>query len=336
MEAMVFLESAGRDQVIAGDDPQAASGLAQILAATATDLLGMKVDLERSRKLTRRIASSRDADRLIRRRAAIDERFDPAAALDGMGRYLEIGRETFGRDDLAIASYHMGIGNLTEVVRRFTGSDAGEPDKLVGDEGLSYATLFFESSPTDHDEAWDLLASLGDDSSTYLWRVLAARQIMRLWREDRDRLERLVELHAARRTAEEVFHPADEAPVFDQAAPIAAAIEAGELVRIPVGNFGFEAGPLIGPVRPEALAVLAYLAARVRAISGEPEPLEVRGVVPPTGYSFEVRRTYASDRQAEGFQFVLDRLRALAVADYAVGRNTVHVAVSDLAGQLVD
>src|SRR4051794_36964918 len=37
MEAMVFLESGGRTQVIAGDDPSAASGLAQILASTGSD-----------------------------------------------------------------------------------------------------------------------------------------------------------------------------------------------------------------------------------------------------------------------------------------------------------
>ena len=29
-----------------------------------------------------------------------------------MALYLEKARRTFGRDDLAIASYHMGIGNL--------------------------------------------------------------------------------------------------------------------------------------------------------------------------------------------------------------------------------
>ena len=53
VEAIVLLESAGRQDVIAGDDPENASGLTQILAETATNFLGMPVDLEASRRLTR-------------------------------------------------------------------------------------------------------------------------------------------------------------------------------------------------------------------------------------------------------------------------------------------
>ena len=53
LEAMVFLESAGRPDVIAGDDPEAASGLTQILAETGQGLLGMRIDLAASRRLTR-------------------------------------------------------------------------------------------------------------------------------------------------------------------------------------------------------------------------------------------------------------------------------------------
>jgi len=109
MEGMVLLESAGRPEVIAGDDPEAASGLAQIVAGTGTDLLGMRVDLARSRAITKRIGrveaeiakaekQSRSAKPKVRskallklrrlpgeertlrdRRAAIDERFDLVA-----------------------------------------------------------------------------------------------------------------------------------------------------------------------------------------------------------------------------------------------------------------
>ena len=44
VEAIVFLESGGRPEVIAGDDPVAASGLTQILAETGRNFLGMKVE----------------------------------------------------------------------------------------------------------------------------------------------------------------------------------------------------------------------------------------------------------------------------------------------------
>ena len=59
LEAIVFLESAGRPDVIAGSDPQNASGLTQILAETGQNLLGMHVDLAASRRITRRMARAR-------------------------------------------------------------------------------------------------------------------------------------------------------------------------------------------------------------------------------------------------------------------------------------
>ena len=49
LEAVVFLESGGRPDVIAGGkDPINAAGLTQIVAETGQSLLGMNVDLERS------------------------------------------------------------------------------------------------------------------------------------------------------------------------------------------------------------------------------------------------------------------------------------------------
>ena len=118
VEAIVLLESAGRQDVIAGDDPENASGLTQILAETATNFLGMAVDLEASRRLTQllneavRRGDAVEADRLRSERRRVDARFDPEQALAGTVRYLTEAKKVFGRDDLAVVSYHMGIGNL--------------------------------------------------------------------------------------------------------------------------------------------------------------------------------------------------------------------------------
>ncbi len=86
LEAVIFLESAGRPDVSAGPTPDSAAGLAQIIPSTATDLLGMSVDLAASIALTRQILradSPAEADRLRAERAAVDERFDPEAAIEG-------------------------------------------------------------------------------------------------------------------------------------------------------------------------------------------------------------------------------------------------------------
>jgi hypothetical protein len=54
-----------------------------------------------------------------------------------------------------------------------------------------------------------------------------------------------------------------------------------------------------------------------------------------TGWSFDVLRDYENRRQAEAFQFTLDRLSALALLDYAVEPGAIHVTVSELGRQLL-
>lgn len=378
IEAMVFLESAGRPDVIAGTDVEAASGLTQILAETGTGLLGMEIDLERSRRLTKEMAKAsergneRKFRRLARQRAAVDERFDPVAALAATGRYLAIARERFGREDLAVVSYHMGIGNLENVIEAYAGS-GGPARELVEERELSYAQLFFDSSPVRNQEAWDVLSQFLDDSATYYWRVLAAEDIMGLYREDRSELERLAALHDAKSTQEEVFHPEDETEVFDEPEDVAEALESGEIVPLPTDrSLGFRIDRQMGEharrldqepelyrtLRPEALATLVYLAAQVQEISGSSKPLRVTSTVRDrayqevligrnpeatreyslhtTGWSFDILRKYANKKQARAFQFTLDRLRALALIDYAYEPAAIHITVSEAAAPLVD
>jgi hypothetical protein len=397
MEGMVLLESAGRPEVIAGDDPEAASGLAQIVAATGTSFLGMDIDLRRSKALTRALARNaakterakkaarskkpkvrskallrlrdlaRERVRLLSERRRVDPRFRPAAALDAMGLYLQLAGRRFGDPSLATESYHMGIGNLENAIGRYLETDAtgGAVGGLVAENGLDYAQLFFDSSPLAHPRAWALLSSLGDDSSTYLWRVLAAERVMRLYRDDPAELRRLAGLHGAKSTQEEVFHPEEETETYADAAAIQAAIADGGLERLPKGgSLGYRADRRMGELapqfgvkptvyralQPEALAALIYMTSKVRAINGDKGTLTITSTVRDldyqralldindqatpnyslhtTGWSFDVLRDYSSDRQARAFQFVLDRLRALDVIDYAVEPDAIHVTVS--------
>lgn len=404
MEAMVLLESAGRPDVLAGSSADDAAGLAQIVASTGVDLLDMDIDLERSRELTRRLAENagateraqedakskqpklrakallklrrlaREQQRLIRRRRAIDARFRPADALDGMAVYLQRAGRRFGDPDLGTVSYHMGIGNLETAIGDYLGVDAsgGAVGGLVADEDITYPRLFFDSSPLQHEEAWDLLSSLGDDSSTYLWRVQAAQRIMALYRDDRAELKRLAKLQTAKATQEEVFHPQGSTEVFADAAAIKAARGSRELIAIPTGgDYGYriekDLGELapnfgVGPslyraLRPEALATLIYMAEKVRQINDGKGTLRVSSAVRDqqyqdqlvgvnseatpnyslhtTGYAFDIPREYSSDSQAQAFQFVLDRLRALNVIDYAVEPSAIHVVVGPEAQALL-
>ena len=102
LEALVFLESAGRPDAVAGKDLESAAGLTQIIAGTGAGLLDMKVDVEQSTRLTRAIrraarrGDARRVRRLEARRRRVDERFDPRKALAGTGRYLRFARERLG------------------------------------------------------------------------------------------------------------------------------------------------------------------------------------------------------------------------------------------------
>ncbi len=364
LEAMVFLESAGRPDAMASSDVEGAVGLTQILAGTATALLGMRVDVEASRRLTRALRRAErrertaEAARLRARRRALDERFDAAKALDGAGRYLAMALERFGRPDLAVVSYHMGMGNLEQVLDAY------------GERDVSYARVFFDATPARHPRTYRLLAGLGDDSKTYLWRVYAAREIMRLWREDRDELERLARLQTAKASGEEVLHPREETRVFEDPGDLEDAYDAGTLRPFAPGH-GLRADPRMGELarrldaeralyrglRPEAYALAAYVAAGVRSLSGTRAPLSVTSTVRDlsyqrlltrenpyatrayslhtTGFAFDVRRRYRSRAQAAAFQYMLDRLQSLNLIAWVREPGAIHITASGEAAALV-
>jgi hypothetical protein len=361
LEGLVFVESAGRPEAVAGTDPANAAGLTQILAQTGQSLLGMHIDLARSRRLTHTIDAVAAGTHtgllapLLARRAAIDDRFAPAKELAATVRYLEIAEHQFGRQDLAFESYHMGIGNLHNVL--------GDYD---GGRGVPYAQAYFDTAPDRHASAYNLLAGFGDDSSLYYWRLLGAVQVMRLYRTARGTLARLSSLQTADAAGAAVLHPPDRTGPYADPAALAAAYQTRSLVPLPSNatNLGFVPDSTMGSqaskvgapaslyrgLRPAALRLLIVLAARVRMLSGTAAPLRVLSTVsdtryqqqlgipdPPatTGYTFAIERRYAAKAQAEAFQAVLDRLQSLNLIAWARGASTIEVTVaSDAAAWL--
>ena len=346
LEAIVFLESAGRPEVAASDDLESAVGLTQILAQTATDLLGLKVDVAASERITRRIGRSTSPARIARlkaQRRRVDERFDPRKALEATTRYLEFAQGQLGRDDLAIESYHMGVGNLQRAL------------KAYGSKEIPYAQLFFDSTPLRHAAAWRVLASLGDDSSTYLWRIGAAKAIMSLYREDRRKLAAQA-LRQGSPAGERVLRPAESTPVFADDGALSSddlAVVTGAALR--PSRALAAAAPSHRALRPEALRLLRYLALGVRELSGtapitvtsatrsvKAEERDTRGAfdaeAPPsthtTGYAFDLSRAYRSRAQAQALQFWLDRLTALDVIRWVREADVIHITVGPRASDL--
>jgi hypothetical protein len=335
IEGMVLLESAGRPDAMASDDLEGAVGLTQILAETATSLLDMQVDVRASERLTRRLAGARgprEADRLGAKRRRVDERFDPEKSLAATGRYLKLAMDEFGREDLAVVSYHMGIGNLQNVLGAY------------GDDDASYTQVFFDTAPRHHPRAYRLLTGLGDDSKTYLWRVLASREVMRLYRDNRPRLERIARLQEGAPSGEQVLHPPDRTKVFETKDDLTDAYLGGDLRPFPdePARNALHRSPGIGDalfwgLRPRAFELAVYMARGVRKVSGTNAPLTVTRLVTTaeeghslhaTGFAFDVRRRYRSGAQAGAFQYMLDRLQALNLIAWTRDSRSIHVTAS--------
>ena len=294
----------------------------------------------------------------------MDARFDPPRALEGSARYLEIAQQRFGREDLAATSYHMGIGNLESVIADYV---APRPPRAttratVEEYGLSYPRVFFDSGPLRNPRTFRRLSRLGDDSRTYLFRLEAAREILRLYDEDRDELRRLAALHGAKASAEEVLRPRAENEPYAEPDDLRAAYDDGELVPLPNAPARLrlrldrrmgELAPRVGEepalyrgLRPEALATLLYIAKETRRISGRGE-LEVTSTVRDVSYQrllvastpeatqrFSLHTTgYAIDlarsggRQERALTHVLERLRALSVSDWVYEPGAIHLTV---------
>lgn len=358
VEGIVFVESAGRPYAVAGSDPAAATGLTQILASTATSLLGMHVDLATDRRLMAKLAAGGSSSQVTRLLAALrraDDRFDPRRALAATVRYLQQARAKFGREDLAVVSYHMGIGNLHHVLQDYDGGDA-----------VPYAQLYFDTAPDHHADAFRLLTSFGDQSSLYYWRVLGAVQIMRLYRSDRAALRRLATLQTAWDSTADVLHPPDQTAAFADPAALSSAYAARTLVPLPrngaqlglryARSMGAAARAVHAPaalyrgLRPPALDLLSELAFRVRALSGSRAPLIVQSTVedrryqarlgfenPPatTGYSFALARRYGTRAQASALQAMLDRLQALNLIGWARHFATIDIVVAGDASRVI-
>jgi Transglycosylase SLT domain len=358
LEALVFLESAGRSDAIASDT-EGAVGLTQILAETGQNLLGMKIDVAKSRHYSRRIrrellrAHLNKVRELQRARAKVDQRFDPAQALAATARYLRMAKERFKREDMAFVSYHMGMGNLMSVLRAY----GVEP----GDEDVPYAQVYFDSSPIRHGAAYAKLFSFGDDSSNYLWKLGAAERIMELSRHDTGKLAALQAAQTAKASSEEVLHPPGTTERFATPEQLQQAWEDDDLVAFPENErvTGLKGDPRMGELgrprslyrglRPEALATALYIGAEVRALSGQ-APLVVTSTVRDeayqkrlvarngeatrgyslhtTGWAFDIAREYRSKVHARAFQFVLDRLQVLDAIAWVREPNAIHVTAA--------
>jgi hypothetical protein len=265
----------------------------------------------------------------------------------------------------------VGIGNLEDVIHDYIAP--ARPRRrtraTVARHGISYARLFYDSSPLRNKRAYRGLKAFGDESSTYLFRLEAAREIMRLYRDDRELLSRLEALHSSKASAEEVLRPPRRYETYDAPDALRSAYDDGGLVplRNEPRRLGFRLDPAMGELagsnkdlyrglRPQALATLLYLSKEVRRLAGRTGLRVTSGVrdIPyqerlvrtnpqatdeyslhTTGFAFDIARDYPTPRVGRALQTALDRLRALRVIDYVFEPGAIHVTVGPKARPLL-
>ena len=159
--------------------------------------------------------------RLRERRRAVDERFDPPKALAATARYLVIAQR--GARPRRPGGRQLPHGHRQPAERAA---------RLRGGRRLLRAAVL-RLHPAHHEQAYRRLAALGDDSATYLWRVMAAREIMRLYRSDPDRLDRMSRAAEREELGGGGAAPADETEQFSTPDDLRDAYDGGRIVALP-------------------------------------------------------------------------------------------------------
>ena len=178
LEALVFLESAGREDAMAGNT-EGAVGLTQILAETGQNLL----EHARRRRGAAAATAGASAGRCCAAGCSRCSACAPPAARSTSAstprRRWPAPRATSSWPRRASTATTWPSSPTTwgwATSRASCAPTATEP----GDEDVSYAQVYFDSTPQRNAAAQRKLASFGDDSSNYLWKLGAAREIMRL------------------------------------------------------------------------------------------------------------------------------------------------------------
>jgi hypothetical protein len=196
---------------------------------------------------------------------------------------------------------------------------------------------------------------------------------MRRWREDPGALAARAARITAKNSREELLHPVEDTRSSRRPPSCARAYEDGAIVPLPPNDLAGagiridrdmgelahrlrERRILYRGLRPEALALLVYLARGVEAISDR-QPLRVTSTVRDqryqrvllrgnpeatagyslhtTGYAIDILRRYRSRSQAQAFQFMLDRLTALDLIAYVYEPAAIHLTVGPRAEALL-
>lgn len=129
----------------------------------------------------------------------IDERLNPDRAIEATEARLDQRTRWFGDITWAVVDYHMGTTNLLRALSLYTGVplvrivkgkialDVETARRLIREQGLTWERVFFHNTPYFKPQLYDFLLKLrqkNDFSPTYLFRVLKAKELLQLYRQN--------------------------------------------------------------------------------------------------------------------------------------------------------
>lgn len=238
--------------------------------------------------------------KLVQRRRAVDERYDPAKAIAVQTRYLVKLTRRYGGVDWALQAYHGGEGGANKTLRLF--SEAAGARALLasrsarpGSHRLSYSELYRRVTPTGTPAAFSYLFGRSDDHRYYWWKVLMAERALNHYRKDPADFERQWRELKPGMNADAAYYADPESLQFADNAALRAAYLNGTLVPLPQnaaalglrtenlaaldpGNTNLHKG-----LRPEAMGALLRVVQTYRSFGGS-EPLVVVSMVQSNAY----------------------------------------------------
>ncbi len=221
----------------------------------------------------------RELQGLREARQRVDARYDPRQAIFAQSRYLLRLYARFPSPDWLFQAYHGGEAGVTKTLRLYLGPNwPGTPDAAIrtgADRApLTFDTLFFNTAPNSHPEAFAYLFSRSDDHRHYWYKLLAAEQTLDAYRKSPGAFHHEWETSLPGRRIEAHWYPEAAA----EALPNLAAL-ANRKDLIPVSgqlDLAFRPAPddpanaaLYGKLRPSAKGALLLVAAEFKREGGK-------------------------------------------------------------------
>lgn len=113
----------------------------------------------------------------------LSDRENPHESINATSKFINYYQKFLGTEDLAVASFHMGYGNIFDLIQKYIDPEKIKkfPKEAVVAHKLNYPKIFFNTTKESKPKAYNFLFNtLEDDSANYYFKILAAANILKI------------------------------------------------------------------------------------------------------------------------------------------------------------